>query len=519
MVPPSPGCKCAPRFSGVRHQGRAHSILGTVFRRSATLIAALAAATLGSAAASPAVPPGDLDLDRWIDGPVRYLATAEEVRTFRTLDNDDSRALFVERFWLRRDPTPETLTNEYRALFWERVRQANENFTDSSWPGWKSDRGKVFILYGAPTQVQEYANLDSASGPTSSRGVIRWLYEGRPGERVDLDAVTVVPFVRDVTGEYRLTYDPVMASVFFDEWGIRDGQVRRFERYLTSIGGVGQRSEIGVMLDLGRLQEVPPMERVLIERVQTSENYSADPLPVQIDRFRDVRDEGTRVALSMRFPGRTPGQPPALLARLKGTGANGTERILGEGSFRFVSDRRGGLTAQGRIVLEPGTWELMVVAVDPETGRSAVHRSTVETLPHPTQVALSDVVLAFTIEPLESRALTSWDEPFVYGPFRGVPRIDRTLSHGETVEVLFRVEAGRPPYRVEYRLEGRENDGRWVSIGRPSATTSHAEEQAWQLPVGSAWPAGEYRVVVGVRDEAGDSAEALIPFQVADASD
>ena len=96
---------------------------------------------------------GDSELRKWHEGPIRYIAVKEEVQEYKRLEGDSARALFIERFWRRRDPTPDTLTNEYRQLFWERVQQANASFLDSTKPGWMTDRGKIWILYGRPDTI------------------------------------------------------------------------------------------------------------------------------------------------------------------------------------------------------------------------------------------------------------------------------------------------------------------------------------------------------------------------------
>jgi GWxTD domain-containing protein len=67
-------------------------------------------------------------LRQWLDGPVHYLISAEEIKEFKYQKTDGDRVAFIERFWRRRDPTPATLVNEYRQLFWNRVKEANEKF-------------------------------------------------------------------------------------------------------------------------------------------------------------------------------------------------------------------------------------------------------------------------------------------------------------------------------------------------------------------------------------------------------
>ena len=182
----------------------------------ALLVAFAAEGWLAARSASSA------DLKNWPKGPIRYIIQRDEERAFKQLRTNTDRALFIERFWRRRDPDWATLANEYRKLFWDRVAEANRLFLDSSTPGWKTDRGKVHILYGAPTDVESV--IDLRVNDTSGAGVIRWIYQGRPGGRTDVDNVVIVPFERDLTGEYRLSLDPQLNSPFFNPYTYRPGE-------------------------------------------------------------------------------------------------------------------------------------------------------------------------------------------------------------------------------------------------------------------------------------------------------
>src|SRR5262245_35664367 len=82
------------------------------------------------------------------EGPVRYLLTKDEDDAYRLLKTDEERAEFIRTFWASRDPDATTPENEYRTLFYARVAEADRVFTDSTKPGWKTDRGKIFILLG-----------------------------------------------------------------------------------------------------------------------------------------------------------------------------------------------------------------------------------------------------------------------------------------------------------------------------------------------------------------------------------
>jgi hypothetical protein len=133
--------------------------------------------------------------------------------------------------------------NEYRTLFWERVSEANRTFMDSPRPGWMTDRGKIYILYGPPTSVEDRPEIDTGSGPIASRGLIRWFYD-KPGGRRDVDPVVVVPFVPDVTGEYRVSYDPQLASVFLAMDSLQHEAVRQYEDLMRAMGAIPRRSRV-----------------------------------------------------------------------------------------------------------------------------------------------------------------------------------------------------------------------------------------------------------------------------------
>ncbi|MFN2416988.1 MAG: GWxTD domain-containing protein, partial [Pyrinomonadaceae bacterium] len=86
---------------------------------------------------------------KWIDEDVAYLITDEEKKAWKKLATDEEREQFIEAFWRRRDPDPDTELNEYLEEHYERVAYANQHFA-SGIPGWKSDRGRIYIMYGAP---------------------------------------------------------------------------------------------------------------------------------------------------------------------------------------------------------------------------------------------------------------------------------------------------------------------------------------------------------------------------------
>jgi GWxTD domain-containing protein len=90
---------------------------------------------------------------RWLDQDVPYIITPEERAAFKQLSNDEERDQFIEAFWQRRDPTPDTLENEFKKEHYRRIAYANEHF-GAGVPGWKTDRGRIYIIHGAPDEIE-----------------------------------------------------------------------------------------------------------------------------------------------------------------------------------------------------------------------------------------------------------------------------------------------------------------------------------------------------------------------------
>jgi len=112
---------------------------------------------------------GKANYQNWINEDVRYLATDEEKQTFSQLGGDQEREQFIEAFWKRRDSVPETEENEFRREYYNRIAYANQNFSFGDLPGWKTDRGRIFILHGKPNEVKKSSSEET------------WIYNQLPG--------------------------------------------------------------------------------------------------------------------------------------------------------------------------------------------------------------------------------------------------------------------------------------------------------------------------------------------------
>src|SRR3569832_894389 len=91
----------------------------------------------------------------WLDEDVKWIISGEELQAFKQLSNDEERDAFIEQFWLRRDPTPDTEENEFKEEHYRRIAYANEHYP-AGIPGWRTDRGQIYIVWGPPDEVESH---------------------------------------------------------------------------------------------------------------------------------------------------------------------------------------------------------------------------------------------------------------------------------------------------------------------------------------------------------------------------
>jgi GWxTD domain-containing protein len=146
----------------------------------------------------------------WLEQDVPYIITDEETKAFKSLSNDEERDAFIEQFWLRRNPNPDSPDNEFREEHYRRITYANEHFAAGK-PGWKTDRGHIYIAYGKPDSIDSHPSggayerpMTEGGGQTATFPFETWHYrylEG-VGENVDLEFVDSCQ-----CGDYHFTID------------------------------------------------------------------------------------------------------------------------------------------------------------------------------------------------------------------------------------------------------------------------------------------------------------------------
>jgi GWxTD domain-containing protein len=147
---------------------------------------------------------------KWLDEDVRWIITDEEKSAFMQLSNDEERDQFIEAFWQRRDPTPDTEENEFKEEHYRRIAYANEHFA-AGIPGWKTDRGRTYIVFGPADEVESHPSggsyerpMDEGGGETSTYPFEQWRYRYLEG----IGQEVIIEFVDTcMCGDYHMTID------------------------------------------------------------------------------------------------------------------------------------------------------------------------------------------------------------------------------------------------------------------------------------------------------------------------
>ena len=152
---------------------------------------------------------------KWLNEDVRWIITPEELTAFKALSNDEERDAFIEQFWQRRDPTPDTEENEFKEEHYRRIAYANEHFSAGR-AGWRTDRGRIYIVFGPPDEIESHPSggtydrpLEEGGGETSTYPFERWRYRYIEGLNTSNKQEVWIEFVDTcMCGDYHITMDP-----------------------------------------------------------------------------------------------------------------------------------------------------------------------------------------------------------------------------------------------------------------------------------------------------------------------
>jgi GWxTD domain-containing protein len=245
---------------------------------------------------------------KWLNEDVVYIITDEERAAFKQLSNDEERDQFIEAFWQRRNPTPDSEDNEYKEEHYRRIEYANEHFA-AGIPGWKTDRGRIYIMYGPADEIDAHPSggtyerpNDEGGGETSTYPFEDWRYRYLDGVGQEV----IIEFVDTcMCGEYHMTMDrgekdalaetPNGGETLYEQMGLSS----KADRHNSSLETLGQgpgtaataSKEFDRLEQFAKLNKPPAVKfKDLEEVVDHKITYNVMPFDVRADFVKVTSD-------------------------------------------------------------------------------------------------------------------------------------------------------------------------------------------------------------------------------------
>ncbi|MFQ5737760.1 MAG: GWxTD domain-containing protein [Acidobacteriota bacterium] len=428
--------------------------------------------------------------DNWLKEVAVYIITPEERSVFQELSTPEEKEHFIEQFWYRRDRDKRTPTNEFKAEHYRRLAYVDEHYS-AGWPGWMTDRGKIYIIHGPPDEIEalpsggEYERqLYEGGGRTSVYPYEKWRYryiEG-VGSNVEIEFVD-----RDFSGVYKLALSSEEKDAFLhvpnagftaaEQLGLATRQQRPYYAPSGSYPLMNYREKDSAFARYETFVNVQRPKKIkyqdLKEIVDLKVSYSQLPLRVRSDVFRlDGQRALIPITLAVRNSDLTfkaqGGSHQAKLA-VYGVITSITNRLVTEFEDQLTTsfssrDLTGGLrrsSVYNRVVLldQGGRYKLQLVVKDLEDGRVGVEtRSIVVPSFGTKKLAISSLVLSGYITPVED--FDDPDQMFVLGNVRVRPSLSKRFSRRDYFAVyaqLYNVSRDestlKPSFEVRYRIQ------------------------------------------------------------------
>ena len=428
---------------------------------------------------------------KWLDEDVRWIITDEERAVFLKLGNDEEREQFIEQFWLRRDPTPDTLENEFKEEHYRRIAYAGEHYA-SGIPGWMTDRGRIYIMYGMPDDIEDHSSggtyerpPEEGGGSTSTFPFQKWRYRHLEGigENIELEFVDPTG-----SGEFHLTMDPSEKDALLyvpgtglslmEQLGLSD-KSQRFNRtdgthLPAAFGGTPESMDEFRRLEIYTKALMPPKVKFGdLERESVSSIISFVTLPanVRIDYF-PLTDASVFTYVTVQFENRDlqfeskDGFQKATvnlhgrITTMTGRHVDTFEQtVTVESAMQMLGQLRAQKSLyQAKVPMAPGIYRLYLAARDAASGATFQHEYRLDVPRLDPEKPSATLLLADIIEPVTSRSAGTG--PFVIGGMKVRPRVGEVFSRGEKMGIYAKVYnlggdpvTHRPAGQVTYEVE------------------------------------------------------------------
>ena len=506
-----------------------NAVLALRFVASATLILFVTVVSFSQTPTQTPVDPKDRPINykpepnkafkEWVTKDVPYILTDAERRAFAALKTDEERENFINTFWNNRDPNPETEENEYRDEYYERIAYANEHFS-SGIPGWRTDRGRIYITRGKPDSIEAHPSggqYDRPSyeggGSTTTYPFETWFYRHIDGVGDGIEVEFVDP---TGTGEYRISRDANEKNALAYVPGPQQTRDQNDTSYVRQ-----QDMPMTRQMMIKDLETPPIVKYGDLLKLATSDVVLTDAmigLDLRVDFFRQS-DDRVITAFTVQADNRD--------LKFDDVGGLQAANLNVFGKITAVSGRRSGIfedavttnaskdelnaakekksVYQKAIALTPGTYKVDVVVRDVATGnRGLVKMGFVVPKYDNETLSTSSLILASSLRSTNDRDI---GQRFVVGDTKVVPSLTGQFKQGQDVGVYLQVYNARldqttlrPVVDVEYILTRNGTVVlRQTEDWKDSHDTGTQLKIARNLPT-SGLAIGDYEIKVKLKD-------------------
>jgi len=419
----------------------------------------------------------DNSFKTWLNEDVIYIISPEERTAFLQLETNEEREQFIEQFWLRRSSNPDMPDNDFKEEHYRRIAYANEHYA-SGIPGWKTDRGRIYIIWGAPDEIESHPTggtydrpMEEGGGSTTTYPWERWRYRYLEGIQENVELEFVDP---SGSGEYHLTMDPSEKDALLNVPGAglslmeSMGLASKTDRFTrsdgthlpTALGGTPASLNEFTRLELyAKVQRPPEVKYKDLEALVTSRmvrdqlkfNYRTDflkvtndtvlvPVTVQVpnNQLQFKNKDGVYSAELNIF-----GRVSTLTNRVVQTFEDSVTRDYPESLYK--QSMKLSSVYQKSLPLRPGLYRLDLVIKDVDSGNvGAVNTRLAVPRYEDEKLEASSLILADQIEHVPAKQIGTGQ--FVLGSSKVRPRLDAEFTTADKLGIYLQI----------YNLKGDE---------------------------------------------------------------
>jgi GWxTD domain-containing protein len=482
----------------------------------------------------------DTPYKQWLNEDVVYIISPEERQAFLQLATNEEREQFIEQFWLRRSNNPDLPDNDFKEEHYRRIAYANEHFA-SGIPGWKTDRGRMYIMWGPADEVESHPTggtydrpMEEGGGSTTTYPWETWRYRYMEGIGENVIWEFVDP---SGSGEYRLTMDPSEKDALLHVPGAglslleSMGMASKTDRFTRS-DGTNLPTALGgtpaSMDEFNRLEQYskafrPPavkykdLEAIVTARIvrdQLHFAYRTDylkvtndtilvPVTVQIPNNQLSFDskEGVHSATLNIF-----GRVSTLTGRVVQTFEDPVSRDFPDSLFQKSVKLQS--IYQKAVPLRPGLYRLDIVVKDVKSGNVGVINTRLQVPKfEDDQLEASSLIVAdgAKLEHVPSKQIGTGQ--FVLGSTKVVPRLDGDFNGNEKLGIYMQVYNLKPDEKTHkssatFQYTVKKGDEKIMQFKETSEDMKQTGEQVTierLLPLATLQP-GKYSLEVVATD-------------------